>query len=105
MSKKNFPSYSQLQVIIDAIVRKINNSLANELDIEQMNELLNRAIDSDGTAYPKYVIEYNVPTPGANIIYKESADDDGEIVYTDPTAVEPESGSNEVQSQNPEGGE
>lgn len=104
MSKKNFPSYSQLQVIIDAIVRKINNSLANELDIEQMKELLNRAIDSDGTAYPKYEIEYTVPTPGANIIYKESADD-GETVYTDPTAVEPESGSSEVQNQDPEGGE
>lgn len=100
---KNFPSYSQLQVIIDAIVRKINNSLSNELTIEQMNDLLNKAIDSDGTAYPKYEIEYT--SPGANIIYKESAEDDGEIVYTDHTAVEPESGSSEVQNQNPEGGE
>ena len=101
MSMKNFPSYSQLQVIIDAIVRKINNSLANELDIEQMNELLNRAIDSDGTAYPKYVIEGEGDS--ANIVYYESSEIEGKIVY--PTAVEPESGSSEVQNQNPKGGE
>lgn len=92
MSKKNFPSYSQLQVIVDAIVRKINNSLANELEIEQMNDLLNRAIDPDGEAYPKYVIEGEGDS--ANIVYYESAGVDGEIVY--PAPEEPESGSNEV---------
>lgn len=101
MSTKNFPSYSQLQVIVDAIVRKINNSLSNELTIEQMNDLLNRAIDSDGTVYPKYEIEGEGDS--ANIVYYESAEDDGEIVY--PAPEEPESGSNEVQGQNPEGGE
>ena len=98
MSTKNFPSYSQLQVIVDAIVRKINNSLSNELTIEQMNDLLNRAIDSDGEAYPKYVIEGEGDS--ANIVYYESTGDEGEIVY--PTAEEPDSGSNEVQGQNPE---
>ena len=90
MSAKNFPSYAQLQVIVDALVNKINNSLSNELTADQMLDLLNRAIDSDGVVYPRYEIEYNDPAPGADIIYKESADDDGEIVYSDPTAVEPE---------------
>ena len=103
MSAKNFPNFSQLQVIVDAIVRKINNSLANELTIDQMLDLLNRAIDSDGVAYPRYEIEYNDPAPGADIIYKESVSDDGEIVYSDPTAVEPEpeSGSGEEVTQEP----
>lgn len=101
MSKKNFPSYSQLQVIIDAIVRKINSSLSNELTVEQMNDLLNKAIDSDGTAYPKYEIEGEGDS--ANIMYYESSEDDGEIVY--PAPEEPESGSSEVQNQDPEVGE